>query len=107
MKSILGLLLLATNLFCLTACTPEEPHTYKGFIVHKEYVPAHMSNETPQTTQQASYMPIIHTAQSPHYVGSAWAMWVANKEDTRIVHTDSLTWTQYQCGQRYSFITTH
>ena len=103
MKKILLLLLL---MVVFTSCE-EKPFT--GYLVHKEYVKYHMSNESPKITYEASLfgivvVPHVHRpSQKPKFVPSEWKFYVANKYGVRTFKVDSLTYLKYKCGTRMTF----
>jgi len=82
-------------------CKPEQ---FSGFVVCKEYTPAHMSNKAPMTIQQAVFIPYhhVHSRPAPHRIASRWTIWVANKHATHTLRVDSLTYTRIELGQRFT-----
>ena len=86
-------------LIVLSSCTN---NPFIGYIVSKEYVPSHMSNETPTSYVEASYMPhymphvVIITHSSPRKVNEKYTLFVANKENVQAFHVDKQTFNHYK-----------
>lgn len=97
-KVFIIIALLAT----LTGCK-ENPCT--GFLVHKEYIKHHLSNETPKVVYEASMVyvprvPIVHRRSRPCHIPSEWKFYVANKRGVWCFNVDSLTYQKFKCGDR-------
>ena len=95
MKKILAIALIAL----LTSC---ESQPFTGFLVCKEQVKHHMSNERPKIIQQAVIVvprPAIHRSK-PRHIPSEWKFYVANKYGTRCFNVDSMTYQRYKVGDR-------
>lgn len=94
-KIILALSLLAVLSGCKTK-------PFKGFLVCKEYVKGHMSDEREQFFKVVSIhfpdVPSIH--HSPEYIPSTWIFYLANKDGVRRFNVDSLTYTRHKVGER-------
>ena len=87
----------------LGACEPPKHLKIVGYLVAKEIVPQHMSNETPNPISVAYvpvYVPHIPAPQpAPHKVDRQLVWYVANKQGTnRIVVADSMRFASKHLG---------
>jgi len=85
-------------------CT-SEPFT--GYIVHKEYVKAHWSNEEPKKICESNVLDLTLIA-IPDIIGTSWVktkfkVWVANREKVRTFDIDSLSWFSIKCGDKVTY----
>lgn len=76
-------ILIAVLLIVFISSCENKPHI--GYIVCKEYVPEHMSNEQKTIYVEASYAPhiIIISHSSPHKINERYILYVANKDEVR------------------------
>ena len=82
----------------LTSC---ESQPFTGFLVCKEYIKHHMSNERPKVIQQAVvHVPVFPRRSKPKHVPSEWRFYVANKYGTRFFKVDSMTYQRFKVGDR-------
>ena len=95
-RTILAIGLLAVLVGC-------EPKPFKGFIVCKEYVKAHMDNEDAHVVEEAAFVPRVfypHHIHMPQLVPSEWKFYVANKYAVRVFYVDSVTYTKHHIGEK-------
>ncbi|KDR52348.1 hypothetical protein [Hoylesella loescheii] len=96
-RTILAIGLLAVLVGC-------EPKPFKGIIVCKEYVKAHMDNEEAHVVEEAMFVPRVHYVprprRVPQLVPSEWKLYVANKYAVRVFYVDSITYTRHRVGER-------
>jgi hypothetical protein len=94
--------ILATAL--LTMLVGCEPKSFKGIIVCKEYVKAHMDNEEIHVVEEATFVPWVHYVphprRVPQLVPSEWKFYVANKYSIRVFFVDSVTYTTHHVGEK-------
>ena len=89
-------IILVIGLLCLlVGC---EPKPFKGIIVCKEYVRAHMDNEEAHVAEEAAFVP--HRMHVPQLVPSEWKLYVANKYAIRVFYVDSITYTKHHIGEK-------
>lgn len=87
----------------LTVMVGCEPKPFKGIIVCKEYVKAHMDNEEAHVVEEATFVPRVHYPHRmhvPQLVPSEWKFCVANKYSVRVFFVDSVTYTKHHVGER-------
>lgn len=100
MKKFILLLFIAAM---LSSCV-EKP--FRGFLVHKECIKYHMSNERPKVIQEASLFGVVvnphlfRTRRKPKLIPSEWRFYVANRNGVYLFKVDSLTYLKYKCGDR-------
>lgn len=95
-RTILAIGLLAVLVGC-------EPKPFKGIIVCKEYVKAHMDNEEAHIVEEATFVPRVHYPHRmhvPQLVPSEWKFYVANKYAVRVFYVDSITYTIHHVGEK-------
>jgi len=96
-RTILAIGLLAVLVGC-------EPKAFKGIIVCKGYVKAHMDNEEARDVEEATFVPRVHYVprprRVPQLVPSEWKFYVANKYSVRVFSVDSITYTKHHVGER-------
>lgn len=96
-RTILAIALLAVLVGC-------EPRPFKGIIVCKEYVKAHMDNEDAHVVEEATFVPRVHYVphprRVPQLVPSEWKFYVANKYSVRVFSVDSVTYTKHHIGEK-------
>ncbi|EEX51998.1 hypothetical protein HMPREF6745_2511 [Prevotella sp. oral taxon 472 str. F0295] len=96
-RTILAIGLLAVLVGCV-------PKPFKGIIVYKEYVKAHMDNEEAHAVEEATFVPRVHYVprprRVPQLVPSEWKFYVANKYAVRVFYVDSVTYTKHLVGER-------
>ena len=95
-RTILAIGLLAVLVGC-------EPKPFKGIIVYKEYIKAHMDNEEAHVVEEAAFVPRVfypHHMHVPKLVPSEWKFYVASKYAVREFSVDSLTYTRHRVGER-------
>ena len=96
-RTILAIVLLTMLVGC-------EPRPFKGIIVCKEYVKAHMDNEEAHVVEEATFVPRVHYVphprRVPQLVPSEWKFYVANKYSVRVFFVDSVTYTKHYVGER-------
>ena len=95
-RTILAIGLLAVLVGC-------EPKPFKGIIVCKEYVKAHMDNEEAHIVEEAMFVPRVfypHRRRVPQLVPSEWKFYVASKYAVREFSVDSITYTKHHVGER-------
>lgn len=103
MKKILYLSLL---IVLMSSCM--EIPSY-GYLVHKEYVKYHMSNEKPKIIHEAAlfgyvHVPVVRRHRSkPKLIPSEWKFYVGNKYGVRQFNVDSLTYIRFKCGDKIRF----
>jgi hypothetical protein len=86
----------------LVGCVESQP--FVGYLVCKEYIKHHMSNEEPKIIQQAAvFIQRPYVNPKPHYVPSEWRFYVANKYGTRCFNVDSMTYLKYNIGDKLIF----
>lgn len=94
-------IILVIGLLCLlVGC---EPKPFKGIIVCKEYVKAHMDNEEAHIVEEAAFVPRVfypHHIHVPQLVPSEWKFYVANKYAVKVFYVDSVTYTTHHIGER-------
>ena len=94
-------IILVIGLLCLlVGC---EPKPFKGIIVCKEYVKAHMDNEEAHVVEEATFVPRVHYPHRMHVqqlVQSEWKFYVANKYTIRVFYVDSVTYTKHHIGEK-------
>lgn len=100
-KKMIRTILAIVLLIMLVGC---EPRPFKGIIVCKEYVKAHMSNEEAHVVEEAMFAPRAHYVprprRVPQLVPSEWKFYVANKYAVRVFYVDSVTYTKHHVGER-------
>ena len=87
-------------LLVLSSCTN---NPFIGYIVCKEYVPTHMSNEKPTRYVEASYMPhciIIINNPAPHKINETYFLFVANKDDVKGILVSKKVFDHYKIGTK-------
>ncbi len=95
MRKILLIIVIASLFSC-----EDEPKTFKGYIVCKEYVPEHMSNETPPRYNYAAVVPhpvIVHQTP-PHKVEAEYVWYLANKYEVKSFRVNKGLFNKYKCG---------
>ena len=96
-RTILAIALLAVLVGC-------EPKPFKGIIVCKGYVKAHMDNEEAHVVEEAMFVPRVHYVprprRVPQLVPSEWKLYMANKYAIRVFYVDSITYTTHHVGER-------
>ena len=96
-KTILAIVLLIMLVGC-------KPKSFKGIIVCKEYVKAHMDNEDAHVVEEATFVPPVyyvpHRMHVPQLVPLEWKFYVANKYAIRAFYVDSVTYTTHHVGER-------
>mgnify|MGYP000853560420 FL=1 len=96
-RTILAIGLLAVLVGC-------EPKPFKGIVVCKEYVKAHMDNEEAHVVEEATFVPRVHYVprprRVPQLVSSEWKFYVANKYSIRVFFVDSVTYTKHHIGEK-------
>lgn len=96
-RTILAIGLLAVLVGC-------EPKPFKGIIVYKEYIKAHMDNEEAHIVEEAAFVPRVHYVARPRrvpkLVPSEWKFYVANKYAVIEFSVDSITYTKHHVGER-------
>lgn len=95
-RTILAIGLLAVLVGC-------EPKPFKGIIVCKEYVKAHMDNKEAHVVEEATFVPRVfypHHIHVPQLVPSEWKFYVANKHSVRVFFVDSVTYTTHHVGEK-------
>lgn len=92
MKKILIAILL---IVCTISC---ENNPYIGYIVCKEYIPEHLSNEKPTKYVEASYVPhvIIISHTSPHKINEEYVFYIANKESIKRINVTKESFNYYK-----------
>lgn len=99
MKKTILIILIA---FLLVGCGESQP--FVGYLVCKEHIKHHMSNEEPKIIQQAVVIiPRPHVRKKPKHVPSEWKFYVANKYGTRCFNVDSMTYLKYNIGDKLIF----
>lgn len=101
MKKTILIILIA---LLLVGCRESRP--FVGYLVCKEYVKHHMSNERPNVIQQAIVVPVnpaLYTTRRPKHIPSEWKFYVANKFSTRCFNVDSITYLKYNLGDKLTF----
>ena len=100
-KKMIRTILVIGLLAALVGC---EPKPFKGIIVCKEYVKAHMDNEDAHVVEEATFVPIVHYVAPPRHVPqlvpSEWKFYVANKYAVRVFYVDSATYTKHHVGEK-------
>ena len=73
-----------------------------GYIVYKEYSKSMGVDKKPEIISEAMVSPseFIKEIDKPTSGVSQFKIWVANKDKTEIVFTDSSTWFYVKCGQK-------
>lgn len=100
------LLYLALLLMLMSSCYEIPPY---GYLVHKEYVKYHMSNEEPKILHEASLLGVVHVPviprhrPTPKFVPSEWKFYVGNKYGVRQFQVDSMTYLRFKCGDKIGF----
>ena len=99
MKTFRFLTVLAIIMLC--SCQQE----FTGYVVCKEYVPAHMDNQEPKTTQEAGivYVPVVVAHHTPELIKSQWFVYVANKDAVRQFEVDSVRYLHIKICQKITF----
>lgn len=88
-RTILAIGLLAVLVGCV-------PKPFKGIIVCKEYVKAHV-------VEEAAFVPRVfypHHIHVPQLVPSEWKFYVANKYAVKVFYVDSVTYTKHHVGEK-------
>lgn len=99
MKKTILIILIA---LLLVGCGESQP--FVGYLVCKEYVKHHMSNEEPMIIQQAAVIfPRPYVRKKPKHVPTEWKFYVANKYGTRCFNVDSMTYLKYNIGDKLMF----
>lgn len=78
-----NIFLIALSCFMLVGCSDID-RTFTGYLVAKEYIPEHMSNETPKIHLEATFVPVPSTTMKPYKVEELYVWHIANKD--RILH---------------------
>lgn len=95
-------IILVIGLLCLLVGCESKP--FKGIIVYKEYIKAHMDNEEAHAVEEATFVPRVHYVprprRVPQLVPSEWKFYVANKYAVRVFYVDSVTYTKHHVGER-------
>lgn len=103
MKEIIVFLVIVVILFrLLPEPDPKREASFTGYIVAKEYTPAHRSNEVPKTVSYAvtPIVPRIVTAPPPNFVANRWTWYVANKYEVKKFNVDSVMFFSCGCGDK-------
>lgn len=81
-----------------------KPKPFKGIIVCKEYIKAHMDNEEAHVVEEAMFAPRVHYVPHPRHVPqlvpSEWKFYVASKYAVREFSVDSITYTKHHVGEK-------
>lgn len=80
---------------------------FDGIVVCKEYIPAHMDNESPKVTQEASIVIPAHPIVVPHRhrpikIKSQFIVYAGNKYGVVKFNVDSVVYIKTKIGQRWS-----
>lgn len=89
-------------LSCIIAsviCVDDKPFT--GYIVHKEYTQGHMCCSKAKVYN--SYVHVTPVVHRHSWNPSTFKLWVANKNETRIINVDSLLWKSKTSGSKVTF----
>lgn len=86
------------------SCT-REPFT--GYIIYKECVEVHWSNEEPKKICESNVFDFTLVA-IPDIFGASWEktnfkVWIANRENIRVFKIDSLSWYSVKCGDKVTY----
>lgn len=88
----------------LVGCEIQPRQPFVGYLVCKEYVKHHMSNEEPNIIQQAVvFVPRIPHRPKPKQIPSEWKFYVANKYGTKCFNVDSMTYLKCNIGDKLTF----
>jgi hypothetical protein len=73
-----------------------------GYIVCKEYIKSRGVDKEPEIISEAVVVPtnFINKMEEPESGVSQFKLWVANKNETQLIHIDSATWFSVKCGQK-------
>lgn len=91
----------------LVGCGESRP--FVGYLVCKEYIKHHMSNEQSKLIQEASLFGVavnphmLRKRREPKLIPSEWRFYVANKYGTRCFNVDSMTYLKYNLGDKLIF----
>ena len=104
-------LILSIIAIVFSACCIED-YSYYGYIVHKECIKHHMSNETPKVINEASllsyvhvpYIPRPHRRAEPKYIPTEFAFYIGNKHGVYRHQVDSLNYLKFKCGDFVRFV---
>jgi hypothetical protein len=89
-------LFLILTLFLFASC---ESKPFTGYIVAKEYIQGHMCHdEDHKHVVEAGYVHVPHIPHSHHHKwqSSEFILHVANKDDLRHMHVDSITYYSHR-----------
>lgn len=82
----------------------ESDRSFTGYIVHKEYIPQHYDDETPEEVSCAGVIipprPVMRPPRKPVLVKSRWIWYVANKNSVKAFEKDSLSFNDCFCGDK-------
>lgn len=95
----------AAAIMLVNILKPVEPTNFTGYLVAKEYVPAHMSNQTVAPVRAAGVVIVPHpihvhrTPPKPHRISAKWYWYVANKYEVVELQVDSARFNTHLCGE--------
>lgn len=79
-------------------------YPFTGYIVGKEYIPRHWENKPGKSICEcAVWIPVVpaHTSTDQRkIVESQFILHVANKDELRHIHVDSLLYQARKCGEK-------
>lgn len=86
----------------LVACERERKD-FTGYVVGKEFVKHHMSDEATDAAVECTVIvpPMgVHKKPEPVFMPTLWILYVANKSGVIAHKTDSINYMVYSCGSR-------
>ena len=103
-KHYLKLIGLIITIQFFLGCT-KEPFT--GYVVYKQCLKAHWSNEEPQKICEFNIFDFTLVAV-PDLIGASWEktifkVWIANRENIRVYDIDSISWYTMKCGDKVTY----
>lgn len=84
----------------LSSCCMNKEKNFIGYIVAKEYTPAHMSNEAGRTISYALIVPYIPPSPKPHQIESKFIWYVANKYEVLAFSVDTAKFNAKILGEK-------
>ena len=98
MRVFCGLILGILLLIAILGIREEQPFT--GYVVGKEYIPAHLDNENPLSIHECIWIPVTPPVKIPQRVRSRFIIHVANKDALKHIDVDSMYFVARRCGEK-------
>lgn len=98
-------LILSIGLMILFTACKDPNEKFTGYLVAKEYTPAHMSNEKSKTVTFSSFayvptVPIHPSSSKPRKISEKWVWYIANKREVIQKQVSKKLFYSKKCGDK-------